>query len=178
MRPNERPNDTWTIEQLTEYCRQSVGRLAIEAWYLGKAFALVRQQLISTKGAFDKWKRSAGWSDSIVSRYVRLHEKTKLADIKKMNVTDACRAAGIPISGGSTTYKGSANADRETVPSWAAAHHAEHGPEYPANAAEIASELRDFVQRLGPACEHAKLGERIASLLIIVQSLLADIEKN
>jgi hypothetical protein len=88
------PDETWSLERLGDFCVSRINRLAEDAWWIGKAILLAKSK--TKHGSFSTWKRKHGFSDSMVSRYVRLAEKfDSPTEIEGRKITDVFFENGI-----------------------------------------------------------------------------------
>ncbi len=93
--PDE-PNLNWTLAQLEQFIQVCLKRTAVDAWMTGKALKLARRKVKEAQRKWTDWKRSHGYSDTMVSRYIRLYELYESADaLANMGVIKACEKAGI-----------------------------------------------------------------------------------
>ena len=93
----EEPNLNWTLEQLETYITTAIKRTAIDAWRLGKALKCARRKVNEAKKqTWTQWKRAHNYSDTMVSRYIRLYESYESTDaLGDLGVIEACEKAGI-----------------------------------------------------------------------------------
>ena len=105
------PDNTWSLEQLGEFCINCRSRMADEAWLLGKAMCIAKDKCGDEGSSFTKWKKSHGFSDATASRYMRLFKAYPTENdrerLKQVGVMDALRAAGIATAhSNATTSRG------------------------------------------------------------------------
>ena len=72
------PDEKWSLAHLGEFCVQRFGKMASDAWWIGKAMRLAKEK---AGGKFKAWKLEHGFSDSMASRYMRLCEAYKSPEL-------------------------------------------------------------------------------------------------
>ena len=99
-RPCE-PNADWTLQQLEEFIHTTIKRTAEDAYRTGKALKLARRKVKEAKTmTWTQWKQVHGFSDTTVSRYIRLFESYESVDaLGNLGVIEACEKAGILARG-------------------------------------------------------------------------------
>ena len=88
------PDEKWSLAHLGEFCVQRFGKMASDAWWIGKAMRLAKEK---AGGKFKAWKLKHGFSDSMASRYMRLCEAYKSPELLEgKRIYPALEEAGIP----------------------------------------------------------------------------------
>ena len=118
--PDEPSND-WTLEQLETYITTALKRTAIDAWLLGKALKCARRKVNQAKKqTWTDWKRCHNFSDTMVSRYIRLFEFYESADaLGDMGVIEACEQAGILAPRGKSSRESKDQPEQNGPYAWA-----------------------------------------------------------
>ena len=87
------PNKSWSLSHLGQFCVSRFGKMAIDAWWIGKAMGIAKAKAGRN---FQAWKVEHGFSDSMVSRYMRLYEAYKSPELLEgKRIYPALEEAGI-----------------------------------------------------------------------------------
>ena len=95
---NETPNDTWSLQQLQQYCRAVQGRMALDAWRLG--WALVYAKAKQLPGNWGAWLNAycPSFSKATASRYMKLARSFAEDELNGVALTEAYHKMGVHTS--------------------------------------------------------------------------------